>query len=282
MEINLSEQYRKEITDYLNQENRPFAVGFQLMQKYSIKIALLHMIGRKATHPNMHKKMDYELQRIAERAIVKLSPYANKASMSKAHPAIASLVNVQSREDEVLENISEEDKTKAEIKLKERLKVVTSKLELTPEEMPQAIKELYNKARKYYHLKVHYFTLMKAIPQGDAHNSKRAEALKLAKEYEDLSKGAWAEIDNWAKAGKPNLDEAKDENEPSTAEVSRAIGSSKSYISRYADSLDELTGKKYEARKEKLSEELKILLDNDIAIPAKKLDVLTKHGLIEQ
>ncbi len=282
-DTNLSFQYRQEIENYLANNERTFVNGFALLQKFSNKLSLIAMIGRKCT-PLMHKKIDYELKQIADRKVIKLSPYANKTSVSfaAAQSDKQAYTNASYEENKAFDALPSAVLEKGDIELKKRLKVVISKLDITPDDMPKAIAELYSRARKFYHLKRHYFTLMKAIPKGDKNNAQRAEALKLANEYETLNKEAWKKIDAWAEAGKPNLDEQKEESEPSTAELSRAIGSSKSYISRYADSLDKLTGKKYEARKEKLSEELKILFDNAITIPAKKRDVLTKHGLIEQ
>lgn len=282
-DTNLSAQYRQEIKNYLENENRTFADGFALLQKFSNKLALLAQIQRKATSI-MHKKIDYELKQIAERPTIKLSPYVNKTSIA---PAVAQStkvphINSSNEEQKTFDAIAPEVKEQAEIKLKDRLTVSTSKLNIKIEEMPIAIKELFNKACRFHHLKVHYFTLMKTIPAGDEHNAKRSEALKLAKEYEKLNKEAWAKIDDWADAGKPALDNEKTaDTEQTSADAARAIGTAKSYISRYTGKLDMLQGKKYEDRKSKLQQEVKVLLDNGVDIPAKNVETLKKHAILE-
>lgn len=281
-----TEAFRKEIETYLASEDRPFGLGFRLMQKYSTKISVMHMICRKREKPLMKQKLDYELACIAKQAEIKLSPYSDSKVMAQVHPGMKAIIKASevqgnektSGEDQILDAIDAKEKEADDIVLKARLKVVTAKLDVTEDELPAAIAELYAKARRYYHLYSHYHTQMKLVPEGDENNEARAKALKLAKEYEDLNKAAWAEIDAWAEAGKPEIEEeAKDE---TSAEVRRAIGSAESYISRYADTLEELEGKKYEARKEMLIKKVGILTANKEAIPAKKADVLKKHGII--
>lgn len=280
-DTNRSAQYRQEIKNYLEDKEHTFADGFALLQKFSNKLALLAQIKRKAT-PIMHKKIDYELKLIAERPTIKLSPYVNKTSIA---PAVAQSTkmphtNASNEEQKAFDAIAPEVKEQGEIKLKERLKVSTSKMNIKIEEMPTAIKEIFDKACRFHHLKVHYFTMMKTIPAGDKYNPQRAEALKLAKEYEKLNKEAWAKIDEWADTGKPVLDEKPADTEQAPADAVSAINTAKVYLSRYTKSLDELKGKKYEERKAMLQQKVKDLQDNKVDIPTKNVETLKKHGLL--
>lgn len=278
-----SDQFRQELKSYLEDKTAPFAVGFELMIKFSIKVSLIHMIGNKRNQPVMRKKMDYELGKIAERPIIKLSPYANKAVMAKVHPAVGKLLeqnniaNEKGAEElEIVEAMKPKAKAEGEKLLSKRLKVITTKKEVTPEEMPTHIRKEWDKARKYFHVANHYHTKMKVVETDE----ERAEALKLAKEYEELSKAAWTVIDAWGAEGKPSEEKEETAQTAVPADVARAIGSAKSYISRYATSLEEKKGKAYEDRKEKLEDKVKTLLDNAIAIPEPAVAVLKKHGII--
>lgn len=276
----LSDQYREEIQAYLDDTDGLFGVGFELMQKFSIKVSIMHMIGRRRDNPLMKQKMDYELAKIAAQDVITISPYADKAIMNKVHPAMATIVGDHKAvvakteaETKIVESLPEDVKKEGEIQLQERIKVFTTKNEVKFEELPPEMQKEFDKARRFYHLERHYHTTMKVAESDEA----RAEALKLCKEYEELNKAAWAIIDQWTKAGKPAPEKPKDQ---LPADIARAIGSATSYLSRYTSGLESKKGKAYEHLKEMVTKKITILTDNKVAIPEPQVEVLKKHGLL--
>ena len=272
-----SAQYREEIKAYLNSDERPFAVGFKLMQKFSIKVSMMHMIARRSSHPMMKKKLDYELEKIAKQDVITISPYVDKAVMKKIHPAMTTIIEEHSIKEEtkLVDDLPEDVKKEGDIVLQERLKVVTNKQEVTFDELPDKIKQQFVRARRFYHLERHYHTVMKVAETAEA----RAEALKMSKEYEELNKAAWAVIDQWEKEGQPELDKQEDEVQL-PGDIARAIGSAKSYLSSYASGLETKKGKQYEHLKDMVTSKITILTENKVAIPEPQVELLKKHGLL--
>ena len=146
---------------------------------------------------------------------------------------------------------------------------------VNPDELPELLKEYYEKACKYYHIFRHWHEVMK-LAKTDA---ERAAAIKMMQPAEEYKAECWHVIDAWVKDGTlPEKKEAKKEPE-APAEVAEEIMQAKSYITKMLKTLELKQGEKYEDQKVKLAERVNLLKKYN-QVPKVHEKMLLKHGLI--
>ena len=265
-----TEEFKAEIKEYLASEQQ-FDEGFVLLTRFNSNRCLLDQVLRK----QMQSKVIYELEKLLDKEIIKqyLRPITakplrkvmnvgtayNKLRTDDTAPTLAIVLTDEQRKEALDEFLH------------------ASGSGVNPAELPEVLKEYYDKACKYYHIFRHWHEVMK-LAKTDA---ERKAAIEMMQPAEDYKTECWRVIDAWVKDGTlPGQKPAAKETE-APAELAEEIMQAKSYITKLLKTLETKQGKKYEEQKAKLQERVSLLQKHNL-VPKVHTEMLLKHGLITE
>lgn len=271
-----TETYKAEIKAYLESDQQ-FHEGYLLLTRFCTNRCLLTQIQRRGV--KMQSKVNYELEKMLEKEIIKLTPIGLATKPQQKIINMANTINKLGKDAPTIETeITPEQRKEA---LDSFLKESGSGVD--PDKLPDELKEAYDHACKYYHIFRHWHEVMKIAKTDE----ERAAALNKAKSAEEYKTKCWKQINTWVKDGKlpgsDNKDKKSeaDKGDEVPADVAKKIMEAKSYITKMLKTLEKKQGAKYEEQKKKLQVRIDLLKQHNL-VPKVHEKMLLKHGLISK
>lgn len=280
-EYKQTQEYKAEIAAWLESEEKDFDAGFELFARFSHNRALAMQLARL----RRQSKLEYELQKIANREFLKESRVWPIAKVQKA----------AARNEEHTETETQVEKTG------KKLVVIDEKINY--DDLPEDLKKLYDENREKYKIMRSLHEKMKLATKDQERADLRAELVKL----DDVIAKNWEKLDKWEEDGRPETEdgsekedgsgkpeagsEEEDESQKSEdrseekkadpMEVGKELNACRSYLSRNVKKLAGLEGKKRDALMAKLDERVKTLQKHNAEIKDSTRKELVELGLID-
>ena len=251
---------REEIQAWLDSKERDFSAGFALFVRFSHNRALSLQFMRKGE--SMQSKLEYELEKIAERDNIK------ESAVLPIRPVLAPEPS-SPKNDELVKS------GKAIVKHEKKL----SSGKINPEDLPDVLRAKFDENSEKHKLMRAVHEKMKLETNDEHRKNLRAELIAL----DDVISANWAAIDEFLKTGKvPGDKTTVDNRTPEEVEAYKEINAARSYLSRNVTGTEKLEGAKLEKRIAELKDRYAVLVKHNATVKPTTKEALVKLGIINE
>ena len=254
-QIDKTQAYKEKINAWLKSEDKDFDIGYELFVRFAHNRALALFLARK----RKLSKLEYELQKIADRAVLKEAPGVPIRPVKK-------VVQVANNKQTGVHDPG--------LKLEKHGKLlVVHDNRVNYDALPEEMKKVYDETRDRYKRMRAVHEQMKLAKTDDG----RAQARSSLVYLDDKITEGWKILDDWSanKDKEQKQAEAKD-----VAEITKEINAARSYLSRNVKGAQKLEGVKREQMMDKLKIRLELLQKHKAEIKEATRKELFKVGLI--
>jgi hypothetical protein len=249
---------QEEIKAWLEAETKDFESGYTLFVRFSHNRALALYLARK----HDLKKLEYEIQKISERPLLKDAPVMPIGPVLKVIKSAEEKTNGITAAAEVL--------NKSELKVR-----IIRDGKIQYDDLPEELKKLYDENTASYKNMRSLHEQMKLAKTDEERAGKRL----MIDSFDDCISRNWKVIDDWAE-GKLDLDSLKAAE--SVQEDFKMINAARTYLSRNISKMETLKEEKREKMKLDLRERVAYLRSKKADISHETLVKLAKYGVIDE